>query len=283
MYLTRTEFVLPLKPRLNLSPDACIVPFPLAVLHFLVLTHPPSCRNVRVVVFLTGVLSLLLSPSLSLHPSLSLSISRTLVRYAAIWTHPPPTHRLQAAGIKQVISSAQLKLSVLAQSCLCPGWSAVVANLLESRAAIPPAVCGPDVDSVLSPHALEHSRTIYEVVRAPLCSAFVYAPLESFGRLMLFRVHFVVGRLRETSSAFLRSPIARFSAANGETVQVTPAHSRGVSFDFVVIRLSMSKKGSGLPSGRNGQYLIRSMDVCVACLTQLLRTEGDLPRPSSTK
>ena len=30
--------------------------------------------------------------------------------------------------------------SILGQSCLCPGWSAVVANLLESRAAIPPQV-----------------------------------------------------------------------------------------------------------------------------------------------
>lgn len=46
----------------------------------------------------------------------------------------------QAAGISQVVSSAQVKLSVLAQSCLCPGWSAVVANLLESRAALPPQV-----------------------------------------------------------------------------------------------------------------------------------------------
>lgn len=48
--------------------------------------------------------------------------------------------RGQAAGINQVVSSAQVKLSVLAQSCLCPGWAAIVANLLESRAALPPQV-----------------------------------------------------------------------------------------------------------------------------------------------
>lgn len=53
---------------------------------------------------------------------------------------PQTTNNEQAAGINQVISSAQVKLSVLAQSCLCPGWSAVVANLLESRAALPPQV-----------------------------------------------------------------------------------------------------------------------------------------------
>lgn len=39
-----------------------------------------------------------------------------------------------------------MKLSVLAQSCLCPGWAAVVANLLESRAALPAEVKG---DAVL--------------------------------------------------------------------------------------------------------------------------------------
>lgn len=53
----------------------------------------------------------------------------------------------QAAGINQVVSSAQVKLSVLAQSCLCPGWSAIVANLLESRAALPAQVIN-ELDSV---------------------------------------------------------------------------------------------------------------------------------------
>lgn len=56
---------------------------------------------------------------------------------------PNAALHLKAAGIRQVVSSDQLKLSVLAQSCLCPGWSAVVANFLESRSPLPPRVrCG---------------------------------------------------------------------------------------------------------------------------------------------
>lgn len=77
---------------------------------------------------------------------------------------PDAALHLRVAGISQVISSAQLKLSVLAQSCLCPGWSAVVANLLESRAAIPPqarrhfALSGKGASCVFFFHAAIYAR-----------------------------------------------------------------------------------------------------------------------------
>ncbi|CAM9798334.1 unnamed protein product [Ectocarpus sp. 12 AP-2014] len=74
-------------------------------------------------------------------------------------------HLQQAAGIKHVVSSAQVKLSVLAQSCLCPGWAAVVANLLESRAALPAEVL--QQGSWLAEYYVGAKKTFYSVEFSP--------------------------------------------------------------------------------------------------------------------
>ncbi|CAB1119674.1 unnamed protein product [Ectocarpus sp. CCAP 1310/34] len=78
---------------------------------------------------------------------------------------PNAALHLQAAGIKHVVSSAQVKLSVLAQSCLCPGWAAVVANLLESRAALPAEVL--QQGSWLAEYYVGAKKTFYSVEFSP--------------------------------------------------------------------------------------------------------------------
>eukprot|EP00752_Nemacystus_decipiens_P013364 g11833.t1 len=86
---------------------------------------------------------------------------------------PNAALHLQAAGIKQVVSSAQVKLSVLAQSCLCPGWSAVVANLLESRAALPAQVL--QQGSWLAEYYVGAKKTFYSVEFSPAFTGVLFA------------------------------------------------------------------------------------------------------------
>ncbi|CAN0259107.1 unnamed protein product, partial [Laminaria digitata] len=76
------------------------------------------------------------------------------------------------ASCRQVISSAQVKLSVLAQSCLCPGWSAVVANLLESRAALPPQVL--QQGSWLAEYYVGAKKTFYSVEFSPAFTGVIF-------------------------------------------------------------------------------------------------------------
>eukprot|EP00903_Cladosiphon_okamuranus_P012012 g11279.t1 len=86
---------------------------------------------------------------------------------------PNAALHLQAAGIKQVVSSAQVKLSVLAQSCICPGWSAIVANLLESRAALPAQVL--QQGSWLAEYYVGAKKTFYSVEFSPAFTGVSFA------------------------------------------------------------------------------------------------------------
>ncbi|CAM9108420.1 unnamed protein product [Discosporangium mesarthrocarpum] len=129
---------------------------------------------------------------------------------------PNAALHLRAAGIRHVVSSDQMKLSVLAQSCMCPGWSAVVANLLQSRATLPPQVL--QQGSWLAEYYVGVKKTFFSVEFSPafVGQRFSDAVANIFELFELIVVAVETRHKGERDTLVLLNPARQYRIAKGD-------------------------------------------------------------------
>ncbi|CAM9134576.1 unnamed protein product [Chrysoparadoxa australica] len=80
--------------------------------------------------------------------------------------NPSSALHLRAAGIRHVFSKEELKMGMLAQSYICPGWSSLVANLVRSHTALPPQVL--EAGSWLAEYYTGVTKSFYSIEFSPV-------------------------------------------------------------------------------------------------------------------
>jgi voltage-gated potassium channel Kch len=114
---------------------------------------------------------------------------------------PTSALHLRTAGMRSVVSSVQLKLSILAQSCRCPGWAAMVSNLIRSHAKLPPEVL--EAGSWLAEYYIGATKTFYSISFSPV---FVGQLFSSVVATVFEHFELIIAAVEKPSGTVLLNP-----------------------------------------------------------------------------